>query len=78
MQTQQNSTKTDPRWRPAKTDDIETGTRVMLARSKRKGVVMEIMLDDPKLVIVAVDGRLPTDDPIEGCFALGMLLVPAG
>lgn len=57
------------RWRPAMPDDIKDGARVMLSTG-RKGSVVSIYLESPMLVLVDVDGRLPTDQPERLCQAL--------
>lgn len=57
------------RWRAAERGDIKPGIRVMLP-SGRRGSVVSIHLEDPMLVMVDVDGRLPTDPPVRLCQAL--------
>ena len=57
------------RWRPAAADDIKEGARVMLPTG-RKGSVVRIYLNSPMLVLVDVDGRLPTDSPERLCQAV--------
>lgn len=57
------------RWRPAVADDIEKGVRVMLPSGRRASIV-RIFLESPMLVLVDVDGRLPTDSPERLCQAV--------
>lgn len=62
------------RWRQAERADIKVGTRVML-RSGRKGSIASIYLESPLLVMVNVDGRLPTDPATPVCQHLSDLRV---
>ena len=57
------------RWRPAVAADVKEGARVMLP-SGRKGTVVSIYLESPMLILVNVDGRLPTYPPDQYCQAL--------